>query len=153
MADNDSVIQEAETVNRAVSSDDAKMLLRLEEAIRNHRTLIEKTRGELTESRGMLNDTFENDLTYKEHAEEAKKAAKVKNATKAEILKRPEVATISQKVKGLQTDLREYQNALSDYLREYLRVSGLTTFEGENGEVLEIVYVAKLKVLGKTRRG
>jgi len=40
--------------------------------------------------------------------------------------------------------LKDLQNALSDYLREYQRLSGSNEIEGDDGEVREIVYVAKL---------
>src|SRR3989344_6296502 len=120
------------------SKDDAKLLLRLEEMIKNNRKIIESSRTELKEQRQMLKDTFENDALYMEHNEEVKKATKVRSATKAEILKKADVATLNEKVKSLQSQIRESTEALSDYLREYQRVSGLTTIEGEDGEVLEI---------------
>ena len=138
--------------DQVTSKDDAKLLLRLEDMIKSNRNIIEDTRKELSEQRQMLKDTFENDPVYMEHNEEAKKAAKVKNATKAQILKKADVATLSEKVKSLQSQLRESTEALSDYLREYQRVSGLTTIEVEDGEVLEIVYVAKLRPVDKVRR-
>lgn len=134
------------------SKDDAKLLLRLEEMIKNNRKIIEKTREELSEQRQMLKDTFENDPVYIEHNEEVKKATKVRSGTKAQILKKADVATLAEKVKSLQSQMRESAEALSDYLREYQRVSGLTTIEGEDGEVLEIVYVAKLRPVNKVRR-
>lgn len=134
------------------SADDAKLLLRLEEMIKSNRKIIETSREELKEQRQMLKDTFENDPVYLEHNEEVKKATKVRSATKTEILKKADVATLNEKVKSLQSQLRESTEALSDYLREYQRVSGLTTIEVENGEVLEIVYVAKLRPVDKVRR-
>ena len=149
MADDTPQIQDAEIIDDTQS--DAQLLLNLEEMIRNHRSIIENSKKELTEQRGMLNDTFANDPTYMEHQEEVKKATKTRNATKAEILKRPEVALLAEKVKSLQSQMREYSAALSDYLREYQRVSGQNTFE-DNGEVLEIFYVAKLRKLNQGRR-
>ena len=136
----------------ASSRDDAKLLLSLEEMIRNNRAIIENTRKELTENREMLKDTFENDPIYVEQNEEVKKASKIKNATKAQILKKADIAILADKVKSLQSQLKETTDALSDYLREYQRVSGSNTFEGENGEVLEIVYVARLRPVNKVRR-
>ena len=132
--------------------DDSKLLLSLEEMVRNNRNIIENTRKELTEQRDMLKSSFENDATYQEQNEEVKKVTKVRSATKAQILKRPSVAQIAEKVKSLQSQVKENEAALSDYLREYQRVSGQTTIEVENGEILEIVYVAKLKAVDKVRR-
>ena len=38
----------------------------------------------------------------------------------------------------------ELNEGLSDYLREYQRLSGSNEIEGEDGELRTIVYVAKL---------
>lgn len=141
-----------EDQSTVTSRDDAKLLLRLEEMIKSNRKIIEKSREELKEQRQMLKDTFENDAVYMEHNEEVKKATKVRSATKAEILKKADVAALNEKVKSLQSQVRESTEALSDYLREYQRVSGLTTIEVEDGEILEIVYVAKLRPVDKVRR-
>ncbi|HSX18928.1 MAG TPA: hypothetical protein VLE91_02205 [Candidatus Saccharimonadales bacterium] len=151
MADTDDKVVDAEIVEPS-GDDDSKLLLSLDEMIKNHVELIDKSRTELTEQRDMLKDSFESDATYQEHQEEVKKVTKVRNATKAEIMKKPSVALIAEKVKSLQSQLKEYTAALSDYLREYQRVSGQSTFEGKDGEVLEIVYVAKLKRIDKVKR-
>lgn len=146
------VIDAEEVEDPSTAQDDAKLLLSLEEMIRNNRSLIEATRKELSENRDMLKDTFENDPIYVEQNEEVKKVTKVRNATKAQILKKVDIASLAEKVKSLQSQLKEAGVALSDYLREYQRVSGSNTFEGENGEVLEIVYTAKLRSVEKIRR-
>ena len=126
------------------AEDEAKLVLTLEGTIKNHISQIDKLRIELSDQKAMLADTFEGDLTYKEHAEAAKVANKVKSATKAEILKRPSVAVIAEKVKSLSSQMKELSAALSDYLGEFNRLSGMTEIEGEDGELREIVYVAKL---------
>ena len=123
---------------------DAPMIQRLDEMIKNHITSISKTKEELSKYREMLKDSFEGDSVYREHAEEAKKANKIKSNTKAQILRKPEVAQIADKVKTLGQELRELNSALSDYLAEYQRASGLNEIEGEDGEIRQIVFVAKL---------
>lgn len=150
MADTDDKVIDVEIVNE--TQDDAKLILSLEEMIKNNRDLIEKSRGELSEQRDMLKGSFESDAIYQEQDQEVKKVTKVRSATKAQILKRPSVAAVAEKVKSLQSQIKEYEAALSDYLREYLRVSGQTTIEGEGGEILEIIYIAKLKRVDKVRR-
>lgn len=116
----------------------------LENLIKTNNSQIAKLSEELSEARQMLKDAFEGDTTYREHADAAKDANKIKNATRAQILKRPEVAQIATNVKVLTSELKELKEALSDYLREFSRVSGITEIEGDDGELLEIVYVAKL---------
>lgn len=128
----------------AEDKDQALLVKRLEEMVKNHITSIDKIKKELSERRDMLKASFENDPTYQEHAEEAKKTAKIKSKTKAEILKRPEVAQIADKVKTLSQELRELNSALSDYLSEFQRASGINEIEGTDGEIRQIVFVAKL---------
>jgi len=125
-------------------SDKAQTVMHLENLIKNNNAQIEKMSGELTEARQMLKDAFENDTTYREHADSAKDANKVKAATKAQILKQPAVAQIATNVKVLTSELKELKEALSQYLDEFNKLSGITEIEGIDGELMEIVYVAKL---------
>lgn len=138
------VVEESTSLDVPTGKDQALMVRRLEEMVKNHIAGIDKIKKELGEHRDMLKASFENDPTYLEHDQEAKKAAKVKAKTKSEILKRPGVAQISEKVKSLSQELRELNSALSDYLSEFQRASGLNEIEGEDGEIREIVFVAKL---------
>ena len=68
----------------------------------------------------------------------------MKNATNSQILKQPENQQVAQKAKELSAEVKELNEALSDYLREYGRMSGASEIEDDSGETLEIVYVAKL---------
>lgn len=140
----DSPVIEAEVIDEPTGKDQALLVRRLEEMVKNHISSIDKIKKELSEHRDMLKASFENDPLYIEHEEEAKKAAKVKSKTKQEILKRPEVAQIADKVKNLAQELKELNSALSDYLSEFQRASGLNEIEGEDGEIRSIVFVAKL---------
>ena len=51
----------------------------------------------------------------------------------------------------MKSEQSELKTGLSDYLREYQRLSGSNEIEGEDGEVREIVYVAKLVKKSKYR--
>ena len=149
-------VQDAEIVEEASvdltaqeKEDQAKLVLNLENMIKNNNSQVAKLSGELTEARQMLKDSFENDTTYREHADAAKEANKIKAATKAQIMKQPQVAELAAKVKTLTSEVKELKEALSDYLGEFNRLSGINEIEGEDGELMEIVYVAKL--VKKTR--
>lgn len=120
------------------------VVIELENTIKSHLASIDKLEGEYATHRDMLEDVFNNDSTYKEHAKAAKEAARIKNNTKQELMKQPQVAALAEKVKDMKREISELQNALSDYLREYQRISGLSEIEGEDGEIRQIVYVAKL---------
>lgn len=122
----------------------ATVLLELERTIKNHITDIDKRKAELKSQREMMDSALMNDETYRLHTEEAKKAAKIKAQTKFQILQLPTNKQLSEKVKELAAEIKELDGALSDYLREYQRMSGSTEIETNDGEVREIVYVAKL---------
>jgi len=122
----------------------ATVLLELESTIKNHITLIDKNKAELKKQREMLESALLNDETYRLHTEEAKKAAKTKALTKYQIMQLPVNKGLVEKVKDLAAETRGLNNALSDYLREYMRMSGTNEIETDDGEVREIVYVAKL---------
>jgi len=92
----------------------------------------------------MINSVLENDEVYRKHVEAAKEASKVKNATKAQIMKRPDVSNIFSKIKEKKADLKEAKESLSEYLQEYARLTGQRQFETAEGQVQEIVYTAKL---------
>ena len=122
----------------------ATVLLELEKTIKNHITLIDKNKAELKKQREMLESALQNDETYRTHSETAKEAAKVKAKTKSQILQQPANKQLADKVHELSSEIRELNTALSDYLREYMRMSGTNEIETDDGEVREIVYVAKL---------
>ncbi len=120
------------------------VLLELETTIKNHISTIDKNKTELKKQREMLESALLNDETYRLHTEEAKKAAKTKALTKYQILQLVANKTLADKVKDLTAQTRELNSALSDYLREYMRMSGTNEIETDEGEVREIIYVAKL---------
>lgn len=118
--------------------------LHLEGLVKQYIAAIAKLQGELKEKNEMLNDAFEGDAVYQEHAQKAKEANRVKSATKQQILKQSAVAELNERVKDLKFDIKENQALLSDYLAQYQKATGATQIEDEEGEVLEIVSVVKL---------
>src|SRR5260221_57832 len=92
----------------------------------------------------MLEDAFISDPVYQEHMKAAKEAIKVKSATKAQISTQPQNMMLSSKIKNMSSELKDKQYALSDYLLEYQRMTGVNEIEGEDGEVREIVNTAKV---------
>jgi len=135
--------QEAQVIDTALSSE-AALLLKIEEMIKTHLAQIDSLGEEITKRKDMLDDIFVNNETYQEHDKAAKEAARIKSNTKKEILKRADAAELSEKLKDLKLEQKELRNGLSDYLREYQRLSGSNEIEGDDGEIREIVYTAKL---------
>ncbi len=136
--DEEQVNQTADTTSQAA------IIINLEQMIKNHVSSIDRISEEAKKHKEMLDDIFENDETYRAHSEAAKEAAKIKSATRAEIMKQPQVFELAEKVKSLRSEVKELKAALSDYLQEFRRMSGANEIEGEDGEVREIVYNAKL---------
>lgn len=126
------------------SPNDVSLLPKIEEMIKTHISQIDSLTGEATKFKEMLDDIFKNDETFGEHDKIAREAARIRTGTKTQINKRPDVADLISKMKDVKSQKTELQEGLSDYLREYQRLSGSNEIEGEDGEVRQIVYVAKL---------
>lgn len=122
----------------------AQVLLDLESLIKTHIANIDKGKAELKKQREMLNSVLLNDATYKTHEEEAKKASKIKAQTRFQIMQQPANKVLADKIHEIAAEVKEQDAALSDYLREYQRMSGSSEIETDDGVVREIVYVAKL---------
>lgn len=140
-----SIVKESSAEEPSTAQDGGAMVvINLESMIKSHISSLDRLREEMDKHSSMLKDIFENDPTYKEHSERAKEAAKIKSATKAQILKQPQAADLNEKVRSFKSQIKETEDALSDYLGEYQRMTGVNEIEGEDGEVREIVYVPKL---------
>jgi hypothetical protein len=141
----DQPVVDAEVVDQKTAEPNgAQVLLDLEQLIKTHVANIDKGKAELKKQREMLSSALENDETYRQHNEEAKKAAKTKAQTKYQIMQLSQNKQLAEKVKSVTADIKEADGALSDYLREYQRMSGSTEIETDDGVVREIVYTAKL---------
>lgn len=122
----------------------SELILNMEGMIKSLIGALDTEKEELSKFQETLNDIFDNDESYKKHSELAKEAAKIKSATKQQILKQPQAADLNVKIKTLKSEIKENQASLSDYLREFQRMSGISEIEGEDGELREIVYTVKL---------
>lgn len=119
-------------------------IMTIENMINAQMVDIEKMKEEMKLVKSSYDDTFKNDAKFKELDDKAREAGKVKNTYKQTLLKEPAVAELSNKLDGLKGEVKDLQDGLSDYLREYYRLSGMTQFETKDGEVLQIVNVFKL---------
>ncbi len=129
---------------KPTGDNDAVLLLRIEEMIKTHIGQIDTLQEQATKFKEMIDGIFANDETFQEHDKVVKEANKVRSKTKSEIMKRSDVADLAEKMKSLKSEKAELQGGLSDYLREYQRLSGSNEIEGDDGQVREIVYTAKL---------
>lgn len=136
--------EDAKQETPAADGSDAVLLVRIGEMIKTHISQIDTLAEDISKRKEMIDDIFGNDETYQEHDKIAKEAAKVRSATKKQIAKRADVADLSNKLTELKSEQSDLKNGLSDYLREYQRLSGSNEIEGEDGEIREIVSTMKL---------
>lgn len=92
----------------------------------------------------MLADLLENNEEYAKASQEAGKLAKIKTLAKQKVLKSPAATSTVEKVIDAQSQLKELKVALSDYLAQYVSLSGQNQFEGADGVIRQIVYSARL---------
>ncbi len=124
--------------------DTVRTQLSVEALIKSFISRIARLKEDLKPVNEMLNDLLNNNEEYHLAADEAKEASKKKSAVKKKILSTPEGKMADDKVTGLKAELKEAQEALSSYLTDYQRLTGSNQIEGEDGELRQIVYAAKL---------
>ncbi len=140
-------IVDAEVVDEPTdepTSDKSDQYLIIDRAIKERIARVDKLKEEIRPHKEMLDLTLENDQNYSEKFQDSKKASKELMIVKKDIMNRPQVKQIVSKIKELRDELKETQEALSDYLREYQRMTGSNQFEGTDGELRTIVFSAKL---------
>lgn len=123
----------------------AELVVSLTNLINANLSEIENLEKEMAKHKEMIDSVLENDSTYKDHAEKAKEAARIKSNTKKEIFKRTDVKHVVEKLTELKDNLSDTREELSNYIQEYAQASGQNYFEAEDGTIQEIVYIAKLR--------
>ncbi len=99
---------------------------------------------EAKEYKAMLDEILESDTEFQEIDKEAQKQAKLRAVARQKALNTSSANTNIDKLKETQAQLREVKTALSDYLTQYVKVSGSNQIEGPDGVVRQIIYTAKL---------
>lgn len=119
-------------------------LLNIESLINSHDSRLDILQKELKTQKNMLSDLLENDEEYAKISEETSKLNKQKTIVKQKALKSPAAMPLVDKIKDAQNQIKELRVALSDYLAQYVNLSGTNQIEGADGIVRQIVYSAKL---------
>jgi len=122
----------------------AVSLINLESLIKNALLKIQNLKEEIKKEKEMFEDGLNNDTVYNQTQQKLIEATNVKNETRKQMLKQPAIITVSQKLKDLREELKELQESLSNALQQYRLSSGQTQIETDSGEVLEIVFTARL---------
>lgn len=123
---------------------DADTLLNLTNMINTALGTIERVKEEKAKLSEMLQSLLDNDPTYMDAVEQAKVTTKAKGQAKKQVMRQPQASDLDGKISELKKHLKDVNDKLSLYLADYARASGQNSFEDPNGEVREIVYVAKL---------
>jgi len=119
-------------------------LLNIESLINTATVRLDEISKQLQEQKGMIDALLENNAEYQEIEKEAKKQAKLKTSAKQNVLSAPEAKSTLDKLKENQMQAKELKIALSDYLAQYVALSGTNQIEGPDGVVRQIIYTAKL---------
>ncbi|HWS48435.1 MAG TPA: hypothetical protein VN174_00105 [Candidatus Methanoperedens sp.] len=126
------------------SNNTAKNLLNIESLVNSHDQRLDTLSKELKTHKEMLNGILDNNEEYKNSATEASKYSKLKTIAKQKVLKSSEALSLVEKIKDSQAQVKELKVALSDYLAQYVTLSGSNQIEGTDGVLRTIVYTAKL---------
>jgi phosphomevalonate kinase len=119
-------------------------LLNIESLINSSSSRFDTLQREYQEQKSQLDSILDSDLEYQQLDQEAKKQSKLKTIAKQKIMSRPEAAQIVEKMKDAQIQIRELKTAISDYLAQYVTLSGTNQIEGPDGVLRKIIYTAKL---------
>lgn len=126
------------------SENEAVTIVSVENAIKTRLGHIGKQKEEAKTLREMIASYLQNDPLFVEHEEMAKNATRQRNATKRDLLAKSDARQMVEKLKAAREELKELQDGLSYYLTQYQQLTGQNSFEDEEGEVRDIVYIAKL---------
>lgn len=126
------------------ASNDLTTVVAVESAIKTHLEQLDRLREATRVQKEMVESLLQSDPIYMEAENEAKKATKVKSEARRKVLGSGGNKEVETKLKELKQQNKELSDGLSYYLGEFRRITGANEFEGSDGELREIVMVAKL---------
>jgi hypothetical protein len=126
------------------SNNNATSLISIESLVKSHDDRLATLTKELKIQKEMLDNILDNNEEYRLCATEASKQAKLKMMAKQKVLNSPESLALVEKIKDYQAQIKELKVALSDYLAQYVTLSGSNQIEGSDGVLRTIVYSARL---------
>lgn len=119
-------------------------LISIENLINSSNTRLITLGRELFDQKEMLASMLDNDLAFRESKMASDKLSKETKIIKQKFTHQPEAAKVSEKIHDTQIQIKELRQALSDYLTQYVTLSGSRQLETPDGVLLDIVYTAKL---------
>lgn len=134
--------QESKTEDKTTTQFD--YLQNLQSQINIYISRIENLKQEIQPVKEMIDSYLANDPLYAELSVKAKEAAKEKGKRKKELMNSPNGKSLNQKIEKIKEEQDEANKMLSQLLSEYQKATGSTVFEGSDGEIRQIVMIAKL---------
>ncbi|MCX6726375.1 MAG: hypothetical protein NTY75_00975 [Candidatus Shapirobacteria bacterium] len=122
----------------------AKNLLNIESLINSHDSRLLTLEKELKTNKSMLDDLLNGDKEYLDANDAAKKASKIKTLAKGKVMQHTEAKALVDKIKDAAMQVKELKVALSDYLAQYVTLSGTNTLTAPDGAIWEIIYSAHI---------
>jgi chemotaxis regulatin CheY-phosphate phosphatase CheZ len=122
----------------------AVTLVSLERLILGYLAQLEGQEAEYKKIKEMLDNIFNNNPEYQELTEKAKEVSKEKGSIKRQIMQQPDAKELGDKIRVSKEELKEMKDNLSNYLQQYAQLAGTNQFEDDQGQVREIIYIAKL---------
>ena len=119
-------------------------LLNIESLINSSTARFDVLQKEYQDQKSQLDSILDSDIEYQEVAQEAQKQAKLKTIAKQKVMARSEVALLVEKMKDAHIQIKELKTAMSDYLAQFVMLSGTNQIEGPDGVLRQIIYTAKL---------
>ena len=126
------------------TTNQADTLLNVESLVKSYYQRLNSLTLEMRQLKEMMDSTLNNDSEYHENDLAAKKSTKLKTIAKQKLLNVLANADLFDKIKDHQAQLRELKIGLSEYLTQYMALSGTNKIESVDGAILEIVTNAKL---------
>lgn len=133
-----------EVAEKIPAQNKALNIIQLENIINGYLGDLEKFQQELKEQSQMFRDALENDAEYAAIVAKAREVSKEKKARQDKLIQEPSLALVDSKIKDIKVDVKDTQQALSDYLQQYYEQSGLRQITGIDGEIRDIVTTVKL---------
>ena len=103
---------------------------------------IDKIKEQLKVAKEMLHDAFGNDSQWQDADKSEKGGRKTRKILEEKI--KNDNPTASDKVVEFRDQLKEITDVLSDYLSEYVRLSGNTEIERQDGKTYKIIRKFKI---------
>jgi uncharacterized phage infection (PIP) family protein YhgE len=128
----------------ATPGPDPDSLYTVENSIHTRNQTLADIKQKIKEVNEMLRSYLEGNEEYVEATKEAKEAGAKKSAVKQRLMGEPGAQGLPEKLNELKDQKHELEEGLSYYLTQYQQLTGTSQFEDENGDLREIVYVAKL---------